>query len=281
MSKYELDKELYLKVINSQTEHSVINDSSHLFAICFTNNDSIPKSSIINIDFDSVIEVTNHYVVFTKYSSIYEMIIRDGILEMDDESNITIRYNSNTNLYVDIYQNQIQPLAFYNEADIVNENSYMPEFSIASFDDSGFIYPRLVRQGVPIISTVPASVDSNSLSSDLQYYNNGKGPKQKTIYFRIVCNKVMESISIGEVSEMQLKIYVPNGLDTVKPAVYRDMILVSNDLSNNISIYSSNYDFYEQGNYQGLEYVDGYMYCDVQVPLTVQKSMPLEFDFML
>ena len=180
-----------------------------------------------------------------------------------------------------MYQNQIQPLAFYNEADIVDENSYMPEFSIASFDDSGFNYPRLVRQGVPIISTVPASVDSNSSASDLQYYKNGKGPKQKTIYFRIVCNKVMESISVGDISDMQLKIYVPNGLDTVKPAVYRDMTLVSNDLSNNISIYSSNYDFYEQGNYQGLEYVDGYMYCDVQVPLTVQKSMPLEFDFML
>jgi hypothetical protein len=27
--------------------------------------------------------------------------------------------------------------------------------------------------------------------------------------------------------------------------------------------------------------VDGYMYFDVQVPLTVQKSMPVEFDFSL
>ena len=80
---------------------------------------------------------------------------------------------------------------------------------------------------------------------------------------------------------MQLKIYMPNGLDTVKPPLYVPIYLVSTDVTNNISIYSATHDFCSQGSFDGVDYVDGYMYFDVQVPLTVQKSMPVEFDFSL
>ena len=34
-------------------------------------------------------------------------------------------------------------------------------------------------------------------------------------------------------------------------------------------------------NFDGIDYVDGYMYADVHVPLTVQTIMPIEIDFSL
>jgi hypothetical protein len=156
----------------------------------------------------------------------------------------------------------------------------MPEFSIASFDDSSFTITRPVRQGIPILSTIPSYITNSSSSADINVYNQGKGPDSKTIHFRIICNKVMENISPGDTSEMKLKVYMPNGLDTVKKAIYEPMLLVSNDTTNNISIYRSSHTFYVQGIFDGIEYVDGFMYVDVQVPLTVQKSIPVEIDFV-
>jgi hypothetical protein len=280
MNSFQIQDDLIFEVINSQTSFTKV-ESSSFFELLFLNPEKLPKTSSILINFDSVVEFTSNRVIFSKYSYFFVLEISNGILEMDDENYLIVRYNDYCNFIIQKYNEDIKQLAFTNDSNIVTEYSYMPQFSIACFDDINFTYPRQIRQGVPVISTVPSVIDSNSTSAEIQSYNNGLGPITKKIYFRIVCNKVMESISIGDTSEMTLKIYIPNGLDTVKPAVYRPMTLVSNDSTNGISIYSANYDFFQQGIYQGIEYVDGYMYADVQVGLTVQKSMPLEFDFLL
>ena len=157
----------------------------------------------------------------------------------------------------------------------------MPEFSIACFDDSSFAIPRQVRFGKPVISTVPANITTSSNQDDIDFFNNGKGPNSKTIYFRIICNKILETLSSNDLSELKLKVYMPSGLDTVKSAEYVDMYFVSNDSTNNMSIYKAQYNFYIQGNFNGIDYVDGLMYFDVQVPLTVQSYMPIQFDFSL
>jgi hypothetical protein len=157
----------------------------------------------------------------------------------------------------------------------------MPDFSIACFDDSSFTIPRQVRFGKPVISTVPSNITSNSNQDDIDFFNNGKGPNSKTIYFRIICNKILETLSSNDLSELKLKVYMPSGLDTVKSAEYIDMYFVSNDSTNNMSIYKAQYNFYIQGNFNGIDYVDGLMYFDVQVPLTVQSYMPIQFDFSL
>jgi len=166
---------------------------------------------------------------------------------------------------------------------VIDETSRMPEFSIGTYDDATFVIPRPVRQGNPVISTVPSLIDTNTSDDDVEYYNSGNGPDSKTIYFKIICNSVLEPLlSAGDVSEnLQLKVYLPNGLDTVKSAVYEDMIFVSNDTSNNISVYKSSFTFYKQGRYNNIDYVDGFMYFDVHCPLTVQKSIPFQFDFSL
>ena len=166
---------------------------------------------------------------------------------------------------------------------IIDETSRMPEFSIGTYDDASFANPRPVRQGNPVISTVPALIDTNSSDDDVEYYNSGNGPDSKTIYFKIICNSILEPLlNADDVSQyLQLKVYLTNGLDTVKSAVYEDMIFVSNDTTNNISVYKSSFTFYKQGRYNNIDYVDGFMYFDVHCPLTVQKSIHFQFDFSL
>ena len=180
---------------------------------------------------------------------------------------------------------QQQSFQAYTLADpfVIDETSRMPEFSIGTYDDTSFSISRPVRQGNPVISTVPALLDTNSPDDDIEYYDSGNGPDSKTVYFKIICNSILEPLlSADDVSEnLQLKVYLPNGLDTVKSAVYEDMIFVSNDTTNNISVYKSSFTFYKQGRYNNIDYVDGFMYFDVHCPLTVQKSIPFQFDFSL
>jgi hypothetical protein len=166
---------------------------------------------------------------------------------------------------------------------LIDETSKMPEFSIGIFDDASLALPRPIRQGNPVISTVPAVINDNSTADEIDYYNTGLGPISKTIHFKIICNQILESaLTAGDLStNLQLKVYLPNGLDTVKSAVYEDMIFVSNDTTNNISVYKSSFTFYKQGRYNNIDYVDGFMYFDVHCPLTVQKSIPFQFDFSL
>lgn len=270
--------ELIVNIISSQDPFNfeTIEDS---IRINLSSSDSLPKTAVIKLNFDSVIELQSNRIVFSVYSFIYSISSENAIFELDEESFITVRFSKNALVMIEPYSESFKTLAFETNATFIDDSTYMPEFSVSCFDDSNFLYPRQVRQGVPIISTVPSFIDNSSNAADTQSYENGKGTVSKTIYFRIICNKVMETISPGNTSLMELKIYIPNGLDTVKPAIYRPMTLVSNDSTNNISIYSTNYDFFEQGNFDGIDYVDGYMYCDVQVPLTVQKSIPIEFDF--
>ena len=168
-----------------------------------------------------------------------------------------------------------------------------PEFAIGTFDyfnssgdidttqDTVFKYPRLIRNGVPIISTVPSEYNTTDYSiSDQNNYLLGKGEISRTIYFKIVCDSVIETINVGVISKCQLKIYLPNGLDTVKSVVYVPMTMRYYSTPKNIAIYSAEYTFFSSGIHNSIEYVDGYMYFDVYAPLSVQRDIPLQFNFI-
>ena len=168
-----------------------------------------------------------------------------------------------------------------------------PEFAIGTFDyfdssgdidttqDTVFKFPRLIRNGVPVISTVPSEYNTTDYSvADQNNYLSGKGEISRTIYFKIVCDSVIETINVGVISKCQLKIYLPNGLDTVKSAVYVPMTMRYYSTPKNIAIYSAEYTFFSSGIHNSIEYVDGYMYFDVYAPLSVQRDIPLQFNFI-
>ena len=48
----------------------------------------------------------------------------------------------------------------------------------------------------------------------------------------------------------------------------------------NIAIYSAEYTFHSSGIHDSVEYVDGYMYFDVYAPVSVQRDIPLQFNFL-
>ena len=118
--------------------------------------------------------------------------------------------------------------------------------------------------------------------SEKNAYATGLGELSKKLYFKIVCNSILESaLTNGSTSKCQLKIYLPNGLDTVKAAEYVSMTLLHKDTAKNISIYYADYTFHKSGIQDNVEYVDGYMYFDVYSPVTVQRDIPLQFDFLI
>lgn len=207
--------------------------------------------------------------------------------------NAKLKLNSNSEQIEEIKTLNFQALTSPAGLPTIGFGVREPEFAVGTFDyfnpdgdiditqDTVFKFPRLIRNGVPIISTVPAEYDTTYYSiSDQNYYLNGKGDISRTIYFKIVCNSAIENIANGVVSKCQLKVYLPAGLDTVKEAVYVPMTMRYYNSQKNISIYSAEYTFHSSGIHGGIEYVDGYMYFDVYAPFSVQRDIPLQFNFV-
>jgi hypothetical protein len=287
VSQSELSARLLMK---KQTIANILL-SENVLEISFEKNISYIQFISIKFKFDSIVEIHNNYIIFSRgdkdyvvdfQNTKYSFESNDTLLVILDKSEQTIKI-SELGSFVNNFK--LQSVKSFTAANsfLIDDTCKMPEFSIGSYDDAAFSIPRPVRQGNPVISTVPSLIDTNSSTDDIVYYNTGLGPTSKTIYFKIVCNTIIENtLSAGQLSpNLQLKVYLPNGLDTVKAPVYIDMFFASSDSTNDISVYSASFTFYKQGRFNNIEYVDGFMYFDIHCPLTVQKSIPFQFDFQL
>jgi len=240
---------------------------------------------------DTIYEINNNNIKFISGDSEYILDFGDTKFSMDSSNAIIVALSESkhnisifkSKFYKESFKAQSFEALTISNPFLIDETSKMPEFSIGIYDDSSFVIPRPIRQGNPVISTVPSIINDDSTTDDIDYYSKGLGPDSKTVYFKIICNQILESaLSAGDLStNLQLKVYLPNGLDTVKTATYEDMYFVSKDVTNNISVYSASYTFYKQGSHNNIDYVDGFMYFDVHCPLTVQKSLPFQFDFSI
>jgi hypothetical protein len=268
-----------------------VKSNNNIIEISFEKIISYVQFISIKFKFDSIVEIHNNFIIFSNgdkdyvidfNNTKYSFESNDVLLLVLDKPNNQIKI-SELEFFATGFQAQNFTAFNATNSFVIDDTCKMPEFSIGTYDDSTFSNPRPVRQGNPVISTVPAILDTNSSTDDIEYYNTGLGPISKTIYFKIICNTILEStLSAGDLSpNLQLKVYLPNGLDTVKAPVYIDMYFVSADTNNDISVYSASYTFYKQGRYNNIDFVDGFMYFDVHCPLTVQKSIPFQFDFQL
>lgn len=263
--------------------HSYISDGS--FSALIKKDSARNVSLTLKVKFDIVLEAAEDKFMFGLNESNYCIYFEGCLYSLDDLDNLSLIVRTESasikikKITEDFTEQNVRAFSLADPLSI-DQTSIMPEFSIATFDDFNFTMPRLIRHGIPVISTVPAMIDDNSSQAEVDYYNQGLGPTSKKIYVRIICNSILESLSYLEESpNLQLKVYLPNGLDTVKSASYQPMYFLSSDATNKISIYYSTFDFYTQGTYNNIDYVDGFMYFDVQAPLTVQKYMPIQFDF--
>lgn len=145
-----------------------------------------------------------------------------------------------------------------------------PEFSVGAFDDSAYSRPRPVRLGVPVLSTVPAP-GTGLTSVEQTWLDNGLGDDTRTVFFRVLCNQTLETLTAGAASPLvTLKILLPNGVDTVGPAT--SMPLTWNPVVNGIPFYTGKFTFSREDT---VSTVDGFAYVFAYVPLHISFDLPM------
>ena len=296
-------------LVAQKTDNSlVLNVRKDITANVMANENSFVLSLEKSLSYTVSFAIKFLGASFTKISDKKLIVNEKYILEIDFG---TFNYNDNGTVLIKLSGNNAK-LNFHTnreeaEAKTFNFEAFVspsglptigfgarePEFAIGTFDyfnesgdidttqDTVFKFPRLIRSGVPVISTVPAEYNTTDYSiTDQNNYLSGKGEISRTIYFKIVCNYALENINVGVISKCQLKVYLPSGLDTVKAAEYIPMTMRYYNSINNIAIYSAEYTFHSSGIHDSVEYVDGYMYFDVYAPVSVQRDIPLQFNFI-
>lgn len=199
--------------------------------------------------------------------------IIDGTIVTFNKGILTLS-TSSPDLRIEMYQvdsnkdfaalNYFSPLTIDSNI-FVPIGSRGPEFSIGIFDHV-WTHPRPIRFGVPVISTVPAH--GEDLTDEEQYYyDQGKGPKSKTMYFRVVCSQELS----GDLP-VKLLIYLPNGLDTITNPIAVSLTKIS---VSGPSVYSASYVFYEEDT---VFTVDGFVYFSVYVDIIQQIALPIKAD---
>lgn len=147
----------------------------------------------------------------------------------------------------------------------VTNSDVLPEFSIAIYDDALRTTPRPMRLGVPVISTIPVYRVGLS-ESELQILEIGLGSEKRTMYFKIISNVV-----IPDDVEPVLNIYMPSGLDTISEPVPAEMTRqVSSDATR--SVFYASHTFHTENT---VDYVDGFVYLSVYMPMEINASLPI------
>jgi len=294
-------------IIQKNDVNAVVNLRKNVTAEIKVVNDSavidINKSISFSVSF--AIQIKNFKL--TKLSDFrillndsYVLEINHGQLDFNSQNVILVKlFNEETTLKITKHISTFESFSNDGEFTMLTSPSGLPtigfgvrepEFSIGIFDyydstasiesSSSFKFPRLIRNGVPIISTVPSRSDVLISLAARESYRLGLGEDKKTLYFKIICNSLIEpSLTVGLTSKCQLKVYNPGGLDIVKAAEYVPMILRYTSATKNLQVYSAEYTFYKSGIHNDIEYVDGYMYFDVYVPVSVQRDIPFQFNF--
>lgn len=170
---------------------------------------------------------------------------------------------------------------------VVSASARIPEFSIGvfdAFDGEDFSRPRPVRLGVPVISTVPGYIptpdeDDTIPQAERDLLKYGTGTESRTMYFRVISNVPLAS-SMRD--ELRLQIALPDGNDMVKEPVdveleYLERIVVNPngnpELATGRDIFKAQYDFHREDT---VNYVDGFAYLSVYLPMTIQRHLPLK-----
>jgi len=161
---------------------------------------------------------------------------------------------------------------------LIPSSKRIPEFIISIYDDADFKRPRPSRFGVPVISTVPGfvpdewwGVDTPVVDKDLMEL--GVGTEKRKMYFRVISD---QNIDVSLRNSLRMEIDMPAGVDTVVETVSIPLIYngtSSGSLDTN-DVFEGDYDFHVEDTVQ---YVDGFAYLSVKLPLRVQRNLPLVF----
>lgn len=187
-----------------------------------------------------------------------------GISTTGDNSLLTFAYSSVNALSA----SAAAGLTLGGDSYAVSAGERIPEFSIAVFDDAARTAARPVRLGVPVISTVPVFRDGLG-ESEMLMLEGGLGSEKRRMYFKIISSRV-----IPEDVEPVLRIYLPGGLDTVLAPVSVSMLReTSSDPGR--SVFHASYEFHREDT---VEFVDGFAYLSVHLPMEITTELPVALD---
>ena len=157
---------------------------------------------------------------------------------------------------------------------LIPPSKRMPEFIISIYDDEDCKRPRPLRLGVPVISTLPGFIPDDSWNItvpqvDKDLMNIGVGASSRKMYFKVISDQNIDG-SLRD--KVKLEINLPAGVDTVARDV--SIPLTYNSSSDANDIFDGSYDFKKEDT---VDYVDGFAYLSVRLPLRIQRNLPLTF----
>lgn len=169
---------------------------------------------------------------------------------------------------------------------IINSGRRWPEWAISVYDylgeDGVLRRPRPIRFDVPIISTVAndgdwknvAPADGSSVGldnqeiADIEQIKSGRPAPHRTVHFLATCNQTIDS---GIVPNLLL--YLPSGIDTVR---YVPEVIPMSPYGSSGRQYHASYIFHVE---DGDQYVDGYTYLSIAIPLHIIRTLPIRFRY--
>ena len=105
------------------------------------------------LNYNALVSSYDKKIEFMINDNLYVLEIDQGKIEIDYDGNILLSLvGISTNAIIYNVQNQFsfKQLTINTNNTNITDYSYMPEFSIACFDDSSFAIPRQVRFGKPV-----------------------------------------------------------------------------------------------------------------------------------
>lgn len=154
---------------------------------------------------------------------------------------------------------------------VIPASKRIPEFIISIYDDADNNYPRPLRFGVPVISTVPSLPQSGETlyQEDKDLLELGVGTPTRKMFFLIISDQLID-VSLRD--NLSLEIDLPSGTDTVEQTASVNLEYVNTFDTNDV--FSCEYDFHKEDT---VNYVDGFAYLSVKMPLRIQRNLPLTF----
>jgi len=250
-----------------------------------TKENSMPQSfsllfdNIVNLDVENnqiVLNVTNMkiFIDITDCSIVAHESTSVTLLMNNSEAQISFSINIKSVAEMSSQIQNVSLLSIDGGRMLIPSSRRIPEFIISIYDDSDCVRPRPSRFGVPVISTVPGFIPDDSWGvtvpqEDKDLMELGVGASLRKMYFRMISDQTIES-SIRD--NVTLEIDLPAGVDTVVETVSIPVTYVNSYDINDV--FSGSYEFHKEDT---VNFVDGFAYLSVRLPLRIQRNLPLTF----
>lgn len=259
--------------------------SEDAVALLLTKESNIPQS--FSISFENIISAdvkNNQIILYLSNAKIFVDINNCTVINTDSHS-VTILM-SGEDATIEFYtqvksvsasSSALRSVAMFSVDDgkmLIPPSKRIPEFIISIYDDEDCKRPRPSRLGVPVISTLPGFIPDDSWNItvpqvDKDLMNIGVGASSRKMYFKVISDQNIDG-SLRD--KIKLEINLPAGVDTV--ANNASIPLTYNSSSDVNDIFDGSYDFKKEDT---INYVDGFAYLSVRMPLRIQRNLPLMF----